>query len=217
MKNLLLFFITQIFMLPLQAQTFVLGNDRMNIAYLGVDNPISVAVENCKCKDIVLKVKNGTVQGQNCKYVFKGIDVGVAHITVYKKIGKQLKIIGDYPFRVKRIPPPVFKIGPYGGTYTYERKANKTILANQQFARAELEELDINARFPIDSFYVKIFHADSGKSEMLTNKTGEINQQILDAFSKLKKDDVLFFHAIFAKGPDNLQWQLTPLILIVDD
>jgi GldM C-terminal domain len=217
MRHLLLIFVGLICMLYLQAQHFTLSNDRMNVAYLGVDNPISIAVENCPCNSIVLKVDNGTIKGENCQYIYRGKEVGAAHIAIYRKTENHFKKIGEQALRVKRIPPPVFKIGPYGGTYTYEKKAKKIVLANQQFARADFEDIDINARLPIDSFYVKIFHADNGKSETLINTTGKMSQQILDAFSRLKKDDVLFFHEIFAKGPDGLQWQLTPLILIVDE
>jgi hypothetical protein len=85
MKNLILIFIAQVYMLPLQAQHFALGFDKFNLAYIGLDNPISIAVENCPCNSIVLKVENGTVTGKNCNYIFRGKDVGTAHITVYKK------------------------------------------------------------------------------------------------------------------------------------
>ena len=217
MKNLLLFFVAQICMLHLQAQHFALANDKMNVAYLGVDNPISIAVENCPCKNIVLKVENGTITGKNCQYVFRGKEVGGAYITVYKKTANQLKEIGRYGFRVKRIPPPVFKIGPYGSSYYYSgRKANSVILRSQQYVRAELDGFDYDAKMIIDSFSVKIFHSDSAKTSTFFNTTNRINEQIINAFAELKKDDILFFYEIYAKGPDGLQWKLDPLILTID-
>ena len=218
MKNLLLFFVAQICMLQMEAQHFALSNDRMNVAYLGVDNPISIAVENYPCKSIVLKVKNGTVDGRNCRYIFRGIEVGVANITVYKKNGSRLKIIGEYALRVKRIPPPIVKIGPYGGNYFDNggKKVEKVILAAQQFVRADLENFDFDAKFQIVSFSVKIFHADSCRSEVFHNTTGRISQEISDAFSGLKENDVILFNKIFAFGPDGFQWELAPLILTID-
>jgi GldM C-terminal domain len=218
MKSLFLLFVAQVFMMPLQAQTFALGNDVMNVAYLGIDNPISVAVENCLCKDIVLKVKNGTVDGRNCRYVFRGKEAGVANIVVYKKDGKQLKVIGEYPLRVKRIPKPVFKIGPYGNDYESDstKKIERVILAAQQFVRADIECCGFDARATVKSFSVKIFYADSAKSNIFFNETGKINEQISKAFSELKKDDVIFFYKVIAIGPDGLPWQLDPLILTID-
>ena len=218
MKNLLLFFVFQICMLQMNAQHFALSNDRMNVAYLGVDNPISIAVENCPCKNMVVKVRNGTIDGQNCKYIFRGIEVGAAYIVIYKKTEKQLKVIGEYPLRVKRIPPPVFKIGPYGSSYFYgsDKIIQRVVLANQQYVRAELEGFDFDLRMTIDSFSVKIFHSDSAKTNTYFNTSNKIDQQIIAAFSELKKDDVIFFYEIYAKGPDGLQWKLDPLILTIN-
>lgn len=218
MKHLLLIFFAQICMLQLQAQRFALSNDKMNIAYLGIDNPISIAVENCPCNGIVLKVKNGTVDGRNCKFIFRGIEVGAAYIAVYKKTGTRLKIIGEYALRVKRIPPPIIKIGPYGASYfdNADKKVEKVILAAQQFMRAELENFDFDAKFQIVSFSVKIFHSDSCRSEVFHNTTGRISQEISDAFSGLKENDVILFNKIFAYGPDGFQLELAPLILTIN-
>ena len=218
MKNLLLFFVFQICMLQMNAQHFALSNDRMNIAYLGVDNPISIAVENCPCKNIVLKVKNGTVVGQNCRYIFRGKEVGAASIVVYEKNGKQLKVIGEYPLKVKRFPPPTFKIGPYGSSYFYDsdRKVQKVVLANQQYVRAELEGFDIDIHYSIDSFAVKIFYNDSFKVKTFVNASNKINQELSNGFSILKKDDVILFHNIFITGPDGQHYELDPLILTID-
>jgi hypothetical protein len=218
MKNLLIIFFALICMLPLQAQHFALGNDKFNIAYIGVDNPISIAVENCPCNSIILKVDNGTVTGENCKYIFRVNEVGVAHIKLYKKTVNHLKEVGQYAFRVKRIPPPVFKIGPYGVSYFYaDRKARAVVLKSQQYVRAELEGFDFDARCLVDSFQVKIFHVDSAKTNTYFNTTNKISQQIIDAISELKNGDVIFFHKIFAKGPDGIQWELDPLILTIEN
>lgn len=217
MKRLFLFFAAQIFMQHLQAQHFALGNDKFNIAYIGLDNPISIAVENCPCNSIVLKVNNGTITGKDCKFIYRGIEPGFANLTVYKKSGDNLKKVGQYGFRVKRIPPPVFKIGPYGISYFYaDRKANKSVLTSQQFVRAELEGFDYDAKMLIDSFSVKIFNVDSAITNTYFNISNKISQQIINAFSKLKTGDVIFFHKIFAKGPEGLQWELDPLILTID-
>ena len=219
MKHLLLFFVVQICMLQLQAQHFALGNDKFNIAYLGIDNPISIAVENCPCTNIVLKVEKGSVRGENCKFVFRGKEIGPAYITVFKKVANRLKKIGKYSLRVKRIPTPVLKIGPYSSYYNYntENKVQRKVLAAQQFVRADIENLDICGSFLIDSFSVKIFYSDSTKMKTFSNVTGKISKQISYGFSILKKGDVVIFHKVFAKGPDGFQCELEPMILTIDN
>jgi hypothetical protein len=43
------------------------------------------------------------------------------------------------------------------------------------------------------------------------------SQQITDAFSVLKNDDIIIFHKIYAKAPDGSEWELDPLILTIKD
>lgn len=217
MKQVLSIFLVLIGVLPLQAQRFAVGNDKFNIAYIGLDNPISIAVENCPCSDIVLKVNNGTITGSGCQYIYRGKETGSDRIKIYKKAGGKLKEVGQYAFRVKQIPPPVFKIGPYGVGFLYaERKVRAVVLGSMEYVRADIEGFDFDARCRVDSFKVKIFHADSGKISSFFNLTNTINQQIRDAFVNLHSCDVIYFYKIFAKGPDDLQWELDPLILTID-
>lgn len=196
------------------AQQVAVSADKNNVFYLGLDNPITVTVENCSCNDLVVKTDNGEVTGKGCQLIFRGKEYGRAAIMVYKKAGNKLKEIGSNAFRVKKIPPPVFRIGPYG--HSYDRKARSVVMANQQYVRAELDGFDFDARFAIDSFWVKIFYNDSCKTKSFFNTTGKISQAVLDAFSVLKEEDVVIFHKIYAKGPDGLQWQLDPLILTIE-
>ena len=80
MKKFLLIFIVQLSALLVTAQRFAIGADKNNIFYLGIDNPVSIAVENCPCNNIVLKIKNGNVTGRNCQYLFTGDSAGAAKI-----------------------------------------------------------------------------------------------------------------------------------------
>jgi len=163
MKHLFFFVLINFFALQISAQRVAVSPDKNNVFYFGVDNPITVAAENCSCNDLVVKTNNGSVIGNPCKLIYRARETGGADITVYKKIGNKLKKISTNAFRVKRIPPPVFKIGPYGGAYDYsnERKVQRVVIANQQYVRAELENFDIDVKYLIDSFFVNIFYNDS--------------------------------------------------------
>ena len=218
MKHLLLIFVAQICMLRMQAQHFAISNDKMNVVYIGVDNPITIAVENWPCNKLVVKVNNGTITGSNCKFIYRGTEPGATNIVVFKKTAKVLKVIGYYSFRVKRLPAPVFKIGHYASNYSNgnEKTVQKIVLAAQQFVRADLENFDIDVKYWIDSFSVKIFYSDSAKVKTFFNITGKISQELSEGFSVLKKDDIVVFHKIFAKGPDGLQYELNPLILTIN-
>ena len=207
-----------IFSFNSSAQKITVTNDRNNFFYLGLDNPITVIAENCSCKDLVVKTNNGNITGTGCTRIYRGNEVGKTDIIVYKKLGNKLKKIGENTFRVKIFPPPVFKIGPYGGGYesNNERKVQKVVIANQQYVRADLENFDFDIKYSIDSFSVKVFYNDSAKIKTFFNVTGKISQQISDGFSVLKKDDIVIFYSIFAKGPAGQQYELAPLILTIE-
>ncbi|RZK09901.1 MAG: hypothetical protein EOO46_12420 [Flavobacterium sp.] len=52
------------------AQRTVVGLPKMNMLYVGLENPIEVAVDGVKAKDIVVEMKGGELKGENGKYVF---------------------------------------------------------------------------------------------------------------------------------------------------
>jgi GldM C-terminal domain len=205
------------------SQHIAVSADKNNILYIGVDNPISITVEGISCNDIIVKTDNGSISKyKNCSYSFRGSKPGRTDIILYKKVKAKLKEIGRRAFRLKNIPVPSFYIAQYGSNYFYsdfnnKGKANKVALAAQQYVRAELENFDFQANFLIDSFSVKIFSGDSCKTKLFFNISNKISQQITDAFSILKNDDIVIFHKIYAKAPDGSEWELAPLILTIKD
>ncbi len=218
MKQLFFLILISFFSCYAFAQRVVVSADKNNIFYIGVDNPITVAAENSSCKDLVIKTNNGNIAGKGCQLIYRGKEVGRADIIVYKKTGNKLNEIGRNAFRVKRLPAPTFKIGPYGSSYPYsERKAKAVVLASQQYVRAELENFDFEYKCSIDSFSVNIFHLESGKRTTFFNVSNKISPQISDAFSELKNGDVIFFNKIFSTCPDKIQSELDSLILTVEN
>lgn len=200
-------------------QHFAVAPDKNNVFYVGVDNPLTITVENCACKDLVVKTDNGKITGNNCQYVYKGNQYGSASIILYKKNGIKLKEIGRNAFRIKRIPAPVFKIAQYGSfnNMNADRKANKITLAAQQYVRAEIEGFDFDGRCIVDSFSVSIFYSDSCKSKTFFNLTNKLTESIRVAIAALKKDDIILFNKIHVKGLDGLDWELDPLMLTIEN
>lgn len=190
-------------------QNFAIAADKMNILYIGIDNPITISAENNSVNSLIVQTTNGKITGTNGKYIFRSNTIGSAEISLYKKTNKGLTKIGSSFFRVKNIPIPVFKIGSGSPCMP------KPVLANVQFVRADLENFDFEAHFSIDSFVVCIVPNDGCTFKTIKNIGGEINEEIRNEFQQLKEGDVIMFKKIFAKGPDGASRELMPVMITV--
>jgi len=116
--------------------------DKMNVFYIGVPNPITISSGTGWDKTRV-SMAGGTLSpsGGPGKYTVRVSSVGKASITVNAD-GKA----STYEFRIKRIPDPTFMVGPSKGG-----RIQSVVFKNQQFARADLEAFDFDARFTVVS------------------------------------------------------------------
>jgi hypothetical protein len=202
-----LFFLS--FDLSAIAQHIAVAADKENVLYVGVENPLTIAAENCPCNKMVVKSNTGTLTGAGCSYIFKSNQVGSADFTVYRKNGRLLKKIETSVFRVKNLPLPVFKIGPSVDGMMAPK------LAVQEYVRADLDGFDIDARFQVTSFNVSIYSYDTCKIQHFKNTGNKISDELRTAFSLLKDNDSIIFNEIIAVGPDGQNQKLAPLYLTI--
>ena len=80
--------------------------DKMNVFYIGVDNPVTIGSPTGWDKTNV-SMSGGTIAGSGSARTVRVSAVGPASITVNAD-GKS----SQFAFRIKRIPSPVFRIGP---------------------------------------------------------------------------------------------------------
>ncbi|HSN59970.1 MAG TPA: hypothetical protein VLR49_03480, partial [Ferruginibacter sp.] len=113
--------------------------DKMNVFYIGVDNPVTIGSPTGWDKTTV-SMSGGTISGTGSKRNVRVSAIGNATITVSPD-GKP----STYSFRVKKIPDPVFKVG------SGKIRMTSVEFKNQQFCRAELENFDFDLKFNIVS------------------------------------------------------------------
>lgn len=134
------------------APSVTVAADQMNVFYIGVDNPISVAAAGVSSNDVVVKISGSgggtmtkTANGKyNVKVSQQTAKGQFCNIDVYDK-GKKL---GSYPFRVKRIPDPSARLTNNqtdGVVKSGEMKVQRGLMA-------VLENFDFDARCEIQGF-----------------------------------------------------------------
>ena len=102
----------------------VVSLTQMNVVYNGIENPVKISVPGIAAKDLVVEIKppaNGKTPGgatitpeagKAGHYIIRPNKLGYLEVSVSAKTdGKQVRFMGSYPIRVKRIPDPTIMIG----------------------------------------------------------------------------------------------------------
>lgn len=108
MKKILFFLSCSLTSVMLYGQGLSVSADRMNVAYVGVENPMTIVAEGYNCEDILASCDNGTLsRTDGCHYLFSPEKAGVFEISVSAKSRSGTRVVGTVKYRVKMLPTPV--------------------------------------------------------------------------------------------------------------
>ena len=166
--------------------------DKMNVFYIGVDNPITISSGSGWDKTSV-SMSGGTLSGSNGNRVVRVNTPGKATINVTAD-GKG----SQFDFRVKEIPNPIFKVGP-GGT-----RMTSGSFKSQQYCRAELENFDFAANFSVVS--ATVYFSGANFSNVQTASLNGNNLSPLNALiQRAGPGTSVTFDNVKVQGPDGKQ------------
>jgi beta-lactamase regulating signal transducer with metallopeptidase domain len=164
---------------------------RMNVLYIGVDNPIKIAASGYNASDLSASIDNGTISGKNGEYVIQPKEQGSAIVTVSSN-GKEIQ---KTTFRVKVVPDPVAKVsGKKGG----DIKKSELMKANEVLA--VMENFDFDLSFDIVEFRVSA--VINGKVYEYTSNSNILTNKQKDIIAKSSEGSKIYFEEIKCKGPD---------------
>ena len=175
-------------------RSVAISADKMNVFYIGVDNPISVAAAGVSSNDLRVNISGGG--GQLNKTGSATWNVKVTQPTDDCKItvsGGELN--ASKQFRVKRIPDPVAKLGnkPDGEMGNGEFKVQKGLIA-------WLENFDFEARCEIQGFnLVKVSKREDPVEAV--NSGGSFDGKAQNLVASAKPGDTYYFENVKARCP----------------
>ncbi|MBL7719862.1 MAG: gliding motility protein GldM [Flavipsychrobacter sp.] len=188
--------------------------DKMNVFYIGVDNPVTISAAGYSLQDVFLSVegadvKQGSVPGHYDVVVDKQVDVEAKVIA--KKTGGGQEPVGSMKVRVKRIPDPM----PYVGT------KNGGFMSSAEFkvqtgVTAKLLNFDFDTKFSVVGFEMSILPKRAeliGPFKVEKSSRFDANSQLAEARSRCKPGDKVFIDNVLAVGPDKQTRKLPSLIL----
>ena len=191
--------------------TAVISADKMNVLYIGVDNPISVSVPGLPKEKLRASiVGKGALTGGNGKYIARVTEAGKVMISVSGEVSKgNVKVLGGMEYRVKRVPDPVAKVG--GIT---SGPMNASQLRAQRGVFAVLENFDFDLKFNVKSYTVTIIRARQDPLRISVSGAG-ITSEVTSAMNALGPKDKVLFDDIIASGPDGSNRRLNSVIISV--
>ena len=166
--------------------------DKMNVFYIGVDNPVTIGSPTGWDKtNVTISGAGATISGSGSKRVVKVSSIGDCNITVTAD-GKS----STFPFRVKRIPDPVIKVGPSGGG-----KLQAVVFRGQQFVRADLENFDFEAKFSVTGATIYFNNPGDRNVKQVTITSGNLGAAA-EYMRTLVPGSTVIFDNIRVVGPD---------------
>jgi gliding motility-associated protein GldM len=167
--------------------------DKMNVFYIGVDNPVTIS--SGKGWDKSNATGNGcSLSGSGSNRTVRVSGGTTCSITVTAE-GSAPK---SFPFRIKRIPDPVFKIG--------DGKSRMPAVAfkNQQYCRADLENFDFDLKFSIVSATV-YFGGANFANVVPATINGNGLASIANLIQRCGPGSSISFENIKVSGPDGVR------------
>jgi len=180
--------------------TATISPTKMNVLYLGIDNPISVSVPGVASESLEVTFSNGRIVKNSTDWTavpakIDGLGKNTT-ITVYAKMNGtgEKRLMGSMPFRVKEVPPPLATIGGQNGG-----SIRKEDLQAEDGIFAELKDFDFDLKFKITQFDVSF----SGTYVKTTSsKSNKFTDEQKGFFSKLTPGSLIYIDQIMAKGDD---------------
>ena len=163
--------------------------DKMNVFYIGVDNPVTIGSPTGWDRTTV-NMSGGTISGAGSKRIVRVSAVGPASITVVAD-----KNSSTFPFRVKRIPDPVFKVGD--GKVRMPTVSFK----GQQYCRAELENFDFDTKYSVVSATV-YFSGANFPNVQTSTLNGNSLAGLASFIQRCGPGSVVTFDNVKVTGPD---------------
>ena len=182
--------------------------DKMNVIYIGVENPMTISSGAGDEKTNVSITGGGATiaKAGPGKYIAKATTPDLkGNITVSVKDGKTTQ----FPVRVKRIPDPIPTLGGVleGGSYSPGK------IKAQSGMVPVLKNFDFEARFNVESFNMVY----ASKGEIFTASTnGPLFNDKMNAFlSRAKPKDIIYLEEIKVRGPDGQPRKIGQIVFTI--
>ena len=175
----------------------VVSPTKMNVFYLGVDNPVEISVSGVAGNKIRASASNGVLESRGNSYLMRAKRLGNCMISVSAELeqGKWTNV-GTKEFRVKAVPNPIATVNNQKGGMI----AKNVLMAQSGVMATMPPDFDFDLKFNVTEFTVGTII--QGFLQEKKVKGAMFNQEVRNLINNVSKGNPVMIQEIRAVGPD---------------
>ncbi len=174
----------------------VVSPTKMNVFYLGVDNPVEISVAGVAGNKIRATASNGVLEQRGSSWIMRAKRLGNCMVSVSADLDGKYTTVGTKEFRVKAVPDPYATVGGMKGGMIA-----KNILMAQSGVMATMPaDFEFDLKFNITEF--KVMTIIQGFVREVAIKGPRFNQEVNNLINNVSKGNPVLIQEIKAVGPD---------------
>ncbi|NBC84559.1 MAG: gliding motility protein GldM [Bacteroidetes bacterium] len=171
----------------------VVSPTKMNLFYVGVDNPVDISVAGIPSNKVEATVTNGSIRGSG-PYIVNPRRPGNSIVRVFAEIDGVRKEMGSKEFRVKTVPDPVAQVnGQDGGVIA------KEVMLVQTGVAAVMKDFEFDLKFTVTEFTVST--TLNGFLREATSNNNRFTDEQKGILNGLTSGKTVYIQDIEAVGP----------------
>lgn len=199
-----------LFTVTLTGQSGVISTEELNVLYVGLNNPIKIAIPGVEANKTVIKTSHGKIEKHDSVYyvLIPKREANSATITIGKLENGQSIWLYSKEFRIRNVPPSSIRIGAYSTdapmTLSALRVQSKIAAVIEGFAYENIQR-------KIISYKYHIYSPNTGYISE-TVKGNSLND-VKYYLSEINDHDLLIFDSIQISGSDGAYEILGPFCI----
>ncbi len=179
------------------APTATVSAEKMNVFYVGVDNPVSVSVPGIPHERVRVSITNGSISSVGRgKYIVRVSSGTETRVNVSADMHGQVRSMGSFDFRVRRFPPPIAEIAG-----VREGIIEKTRLVAAPTIIARMEGVEFDVSYTVTS-YSFLMQTPGGDLVSLAGSGNRLSSEMIGHINAARRGIRCFIENIRASGPD---------------
>ena len=172
--------------------------DLMNVLYAGFDNPITISIPNTSQHDVQATMSGGSLVARGGGHFIARPSTVGQPVTI--SVSAKGRKIGDYQFRVRKLPDP----SPYiamGADRFKSGALSKAALMSAPGIQAAIDDGLLDIPFSVTSFRV-VFFDNMGNAVPLASNGASFSPQQKEQFRQLSRNKRFYITNVVVHGPD---------------